>query len=237
MIQRLSVFWLHHMYPRLASLIATIGIVGLATCLLILFLLSKLFEEVLEREAFTFDTSWLLWLHKHANPSLDAVMLTVTQLGNPNFVVTIVVITLAILWWQRFRQEAKVFAIACLGALILNTGLKLFFSKVRPQLWPSLISETSFSFPSGHALGSLVLYGFLAYLLATHYPKFSKIIWILAITLIAAIGLSRLYLGVHWPTDIIAGYEVGFLWLMMCITMLKLQKLRRLNIFNSCNSR
>lgn len=101
MIRRISIFWLHHVYPRLAPLIATIGIVGLAICLLILFLLKKLFEEVLEREAFAFDTSWLLWLHKYANPSFDTVMLTVTQLGNPNFIVTIVVITLAILWWRR----------------------------------------------------------------------------------------------------------------------------------------
>ncbi len=225
MIRKIYIFWLRHVYSRLAPLIATIGIVGLATCLLVLFLLAKLFEEVLEREAFAFDTSWLLWLHKYANPSLDAVMLTITQLGNPSFVVLIVVVTLAILW-RRSRQEAKIFALACLGALILNTGLKLFFSKPRPQLWRLLISEKSFSFPSGHALGSLVLYGFLAYLLATHYPKYAKIIYSLAVVAIAAIGLSRLYLGVHWPTDVIAGYGVGFLWLMICIIMLKLQALR-----------
>lgn len=225
MIRKISIFWLRHVYSRLAPLIATIGIVGLATCLLVLFLLAKLFEEVLEREAFAFDTSWLLWLHKHANPSLDAVMLTITQLGNPSFVVFIVVVSLAILW-RRSRQEARVFAITCLGALILNTGLKLFFSKPRPQLWTLLISEKSFSFPSGHALGSLVLYGILAYLLTTHYPKYAKIIYSLAVVAIAAIGLSRLYLGVHWPTDVIAGYGVGFLWLTICITMLKLQELR-----------
>ena len=75
-------------------------------------------------------------------------------------------------------------------------------------------------------MGSLVLYGFLTYLLATYYPKLSKVIYSLAVILIAAIGLSRLYLGVHWPTDVIAGYGVGFLWLTTCITMLKLQKLK-----------
>ena len=169
MLRQISNFWLLHIHPRLTSLIATIGIIGLASCLLILFVLAKLAEEVLEGDTFAFDT--------------------------------------------------------CLGGLILNTGLKLFFSKPRPELWHRLISEKSFSFPSGHALGSMVLYGFIAYELATHYPHLAKVIYSLTVILIAAIGISRLYLGVHWPTDIIAGYGVGFLWLMICITMLKLQRL------------
>ncbi|MEH2415316.1 phosphatase PAP2 family protein [Nostoc sp.] len=226
MLRQISNFWLRHIHPRLAPLIATIGIVGLASSLLILFVLAKLAEEVLEREAFAFDTNFLLWLHQFANPNLDNLMLFVTNLGNPSTVVIVAGITVLLLWWRRYREEAKIFLIACLGALILNTGLKLFFSKPRPELWHRLISETSFSFPSGHALGSMVLYGFIAYELATHYPHFAKVIYSLAVILIAAIGISRLYLGVHWPTDIIAGYGVGFLWLMICITMLKLQKLR-----------
>jgi membrane-associated phospholipid phosphatase len=216
---------LRRVHRRIAPLIAVIGIFGLPTCLLILFVLAKLFKEVLEREAFNFDKSWLLWIHQFANPSLDSVMLTITQLGDPIFVSIVVAVSLAILWWRRYLQEVKIFVIACLGGFILNTGLKLFFSKPRPQLWDRLISETSFSFPSGHALGSLVVYGLLAYLLANHYPKFSTVIYSFAVILIAAIGLSRLYLGVHWPTDIIAGYGVGFLWLMMCIAMLRLQNM------------
>lgn len=227
MLRKILHFWLRHIHPRIAPLITTIGIFGLASCLLILFVLAQLFEEVLEREAFEFDTHFLLWLHQFANPSLDKVMLAITHLGNPNVVVIVVVVSLAILQWQRYFQEARIFAIACLGAFILNTGLKLVFTKPRPELWPQLISEESFSFPSGHALGSLVLYGMLAYLLATHYPRFSQFIYSVAVVAIALIGISRLYLGVHWPTDIIAGYGVGFLWLMLCITMLKLQKLRQ----------
>ncbi len=227
MFRKISAFWLRNINPHVATLIATIGLAGLTTCLIILTVLAWLFQEILEREAFRFDTSGLLLLHQLANPSLDAVMLTITRLGDPNVVVIIVIVSLAILWWRRQQQEAKIFVIACLGAFILNTGLKLVFSKVRPQLWPHLIPETSFSFPSGHALGSLVLYGLLAYLLATNYPKAAKLIYVFAAFLIIAIGISRLYLGVHWPTDILAGYGVGFLWMIMCITMLKLQKQRQ----------
>ncbi|NMG20140.1 phosphatase PAP2 family protein [Brasilonema bromeliae] len=226
MLRKISTFWLRHIHPHLAPLIATIGTVGLISCLLILFVLAKLAEEVLEREAFAFDTNFLLWLHQFANPTLDNLMLFITHLGNPNIVVIVAGVTLLLLWWRRYREEAKAFVLACLGAFILNTGLKLFFSKPRPELWHRLISEKSFSFPSGHALGSMVLYGFIAYLLAIHYPKLSRVIYSFAAIFIAAIGISRLYLGVHWPTDIIAGYGVGFLWLMICITMLKLQILR-----------
>lgn len=227
MLRKISQFWLRKINPHLTTLIATIGVVGLASCLLILFVLAWLFEEVLEKEAFAFDKSLLYWLHSQANPSLDAVMLTITRLGDPSIVVIIVGVTLGILWWRHNRQEAKIFVLACLGALILNTGLKLFFAKSRPQLWTRLIPETSFSFPSGHALGAFVLYGFLAYLLATYYPKFSQFIYSIAVVIIAVIGLSRMYLGVHWPTDIIAGYGIGFLWLMLCIVMLKLQKVKQ----------
>ncbi len=230
MLRQISNFWLRYIHPRLVTLIATIGIVGIFSCLLILFVVAKLAEEVLDRESFAFDKTFLLWLHQFANPNLDNLMLFITNLGNPTTVVIVALVTLFLLWWQRYREEAKIFVLACLGGLILNSGLKLFFSKPRPKLWHSLISETSFSFPSGHALGSMVLYGFIAYLLAIHYPRFSAIIYVLAVIIIAAIGISRLYLGVHWPTDIIAGYGVGFLWLMICITMLKLQKLRQRQI-------
>ncbi len=226
MLHKLS-FWLQNIYPRIAPLIATVGTVGLATCLLIVFILSQLFEEVLDREAFAFDTTLLLWLHQFSNPILDRVMLTITTLGNPRVVVPVAAVSLVILWLQRYKQEAKIFAIACLGGVILNTGMKLAFSKARPELWHRLITEKSFSFPSGHALGSIVLYGFLAYLLAVAYPKLAWIIYILAVVAIIAIGLSRLYLGVHWPTDVIAGYGIGFLWLRMCILMLQLQLMQR----------
>jgi undecaprenyl-diphosphatase len=224
MIHFLLTFWQQKINPHISSLIATISVGGLALCLFILFVVAKLSDEVLEKEFFTFDKSFLLWLHQFANPTLDLIMLKITQLGNPSFVIILVVITLGLLYWKHCYQEAKIFLLASLGALILTTQMKLFFSKPRPQLWTHLIKETSFSFPSGHAIGSVVLYGLIAYLLSNYYPKFSGLIYFFAVMTIILIGLSRLYLGVHWPTDIIAGYGVGFLWLMFCITLFKLRK-------------
>ncbi|MGA7952578.1 MAG: phosphatase PAP2 family protein [Gloeobacterales cyanobacterium] len=222
-MKRLIRFWTRHISPYLASLMAALGTVGLAVCMVILLGLSKLFQEVWEKEAFSLDTTLLLQIHHWANPVLDRVMLGLTQLGNPGFIVGVVIGSLSWLWWKQKRTAAQLFAIACLGALALNTGLKLFFAKPRPTLWAYLITEKTFSFPSGHALGSMVIYGFLAYLLASYLPRFSLLIYTATGGLIAAIGLSRLYLGVHWPSDVLAGYAVGFLWLITCITLLKLQ--------------
>jgi membrane-associated phospholipid phosphatase len=222
-MKQLIHFWTRHISPYLASLMATIGTVSLVVCMVLLLGLSKLFQEVWEKEAFSLDTTLLLQIHQRANPGLDRVMLELTQLGNPGFIVGVVIGSLGWLWWKQKHTEAQLFVIASLGALILNVGLKLFFAKPRPTLWTYLITEKSFSFPSGHALGAMVIYGFLAYLLASQFPKFSRPIYTATVGLIAAIGLSRLYLGVHWPTDVLAGYAVGFLWLMTCITLLKLQ--------------
>lgn len=213
-------------YPRISSLIAAVSFFGIVSCLLIIYVLSELSEEVLEREAFAFDRTILLWIHDFADPTLDRIMVGITRLGDPITVATVAAVTMIVLWWRSYRQEAKIFFLNCLGGVILSDGLKLAFSKSRPQLWDSSISETTYSYPSGHALGSMILYGFIAYLLANHYPQFSKVVYVLASILIAAIGFSRLYLGVHWPTDVIAGYGVGFLWISFCITMLNLLKLK-----------
>ncbi len=226
MLRKILSFWLKHINPRLNTLITTVGTLGLISCFITLIILFWLFKGVLKRETFNFDQSFLLALHHDENPALDQFMLLITQLGNPQIMIPVFVFSLGILWWKNKLLEAKVFAIGCLGATFLNLELKVIFERVRPALWKQLITETSFSFPSGHALGSLFLYGFLAYLLAQNYPRFTPIIYTLATLLIMTIGFSRLYLGVHWPSDVLAGYSISIIWLTTCITMLKLQQLR-----------
>jgi len=216
--------WRKRIYPKVEPFIATVGLFWLAVCFLLTYLLAKLSDNVLEREAFAFDKSILLWIHQFTNPVLDRVVLGITQMGNPKVVVPITLTVFVWLWWRKHRLEAKFFALDAFGGAVLSAGLKLAFSKPRPQLWPQLITETTYSYPSGHALGSMVLYGFLAYLLSSFFPTYLRPIYAGAIALIIAIGLSRLYLGVHWPTDIIGGYVIGFLWLFTCITLLRFQQ-------------
>jgi membrane-associated phospholipid phosphatase len=197
---------------------------GLILCLLLLTLLARLCSEVWEKESWRFDASLLLWLHGWASPGLDRLMLALTRLGDPQVVLPVVLASLGcFLWWRR-RAEALMLLVSCAGALVLNQGMKLLFARARPELWPPLIRETSYGFPSGHALGSLVLYGYLAVVLAQRFPRQARWIHGFAIALILLIGLSRLYLGVHYPTDIVAGYATGGLWLVLCLQAL--QRLR-----------
>lgn len=180
LLQRIVRFWRSRINPKIAPLITTVGIVGLITCLLIIYLVAQISDEVLEREAFAFDKTILLWIHSFANPTLDRIMLLVTSLNNPDLVSIIAGVALILLLWKRCYSEAKIFAIDCAGGVILSYGLKSVFGKVRPDLWQSSIKEISFSYPSGHALGSTVLYGFLAYLFATRFPQFLKVLLLLS---------------------------------------------------------
>jgi membrane-associated phospholipid phosphatase len=187
--------------------------------LVILGVVAWLSTEVWEKEAFSFDRSFLLWLHQFANPQLDRVMLFFTSLGDPPTVVTIFLMTIVWLVLKRHYTDGIRFAIACAGGIVINQEMKLFFAKPRPELWPRLITDMTFSFPSGHAVGSMIIYGFMAHILAKELQQYKLYIYAIAITIIIATGLSRLYLGVHYPTDIIAGYGVGILWLTTCLKL------------------
>ncbi len=118
---------------------------------------------------------------------------------------------------KRRYSDGIRFTIVCVGGVLIDRVMKLFFAKPRPELWHRLITKTSFSFPSGHAVGSMVVYGFIAYILAKEMQQHKYIVYAAASLLIIAIGLTRLYLGVHYPTNIIVGYGIGFLWLVTCL--------------------
>ncbi|MGB3199925.1 MAG: phosphatase PAP2 family protein [Nodosilinea sp.] len=217
---------MHAVHPRLISFVATVGVTWLGVCLLLLFGLANLAEDVLEQEAFAVDETILLWINGFANPALDQIMLTTTHLGDPEIVVPLTCIGVIWLWWRWRWRVAAIFAITCIGGAVLSTGFKLFFGKARPELWSQLITETSYSFPSGHALGAMVLYGFSAYLMAQRFQLQKGWVYGIAVVLIGSIGFSRIYLGVHWPTDVVAGYSIGFLWLSLCIGLFQLETRR-----------
>ncbi|MEN8446814.1 MAG: phosphatase PAP2 family protein [Cyanobacteria bacterium J06555_13] len=190
----------------------------------ILIVLVGLSSAVLLEHTFAFDPTVLNAVNQLHSPPLDRMMLFFTWLGNPQWTVPLALAVFASLWFRTHQRQATIFALDCFGGAVLSTCLKIFFGKIRPALWESPIVETTFSYPSGHALGAVVLYGFLAYLLAIRLPGYRGIIYIGAIALCLAIGFSRLYLGVHWPTDLIGGYIIGFLWTSLCINLLEAKR-------------
>lgn len=226
-LNHLANLWMQKINPRLTSFVAFFGVFWLGVCVLTIYILAELSDEVLEQEAFALDKAILLAIHQLAHPVLDTIMIGITRLGDPTTVVPLGAIVFMLLLWKRHYLEAKFFALDTLGGAVLTYFLKLAFSKQRPQLWESPITEVTFSYPSGHALGSVVLYGFLAYLVATLYPRYARLAYSIGFLLIVLIGFSRLYLGVHWPTDIVGGYAIGILWITICISLLRLQKLKQ----------
>lgn len=171
--------------------------------------------------AYGLDTRILLAIKALHTPLLDRLFLGITFLGEP---VTLLLICLglrSLLLYYNRRKEATTLSIAFFGAAGLNYLLKLLFGRARPALWDWIIHVGHYSFPSGHAMVSMVTYGFIGYTLAQQFPQRRLQIFALTAVLIVAIGFSRLYLGVHWPSDVAAGYAVGLVWLVVCILGLK----------------
>ena len=168
-----------------------------------------------------FDDAFIWLVRYYANPVLDKFMLFITDIGFGKGYAIIVGTTFAMLAYKKRWHDVSALAICLAGAGLLSVFLKNSFQRIRPDSF-FLVQETSFSFPSGHALATMCFYGMLAFFLmreAKSWPV-RLLIATLAVILSLIIGLSRIYLGVHYPTDVVAGYAVGFMWLLFCISLL-----------------
>lgn len=123
------------------------------------------------------------------------------------------------LFLLRRRERALLtgFLTALVGAALTGYALKELVGRVRPGGLMPAIAETGFSFPSGHAVASMAFYGFIAFVLSRYYPEHKRTVLVLAAVIIFLIGFSRLYLGVHFLSDVLAGYVVGGFWLILGI--------------------
>jgi membrane-associated phospholipid phosphatase len=166
---------------------------------------------------YSLDKSILLAIQKLHTPLLDRMILGITFLGDPIVLLLICSGLIVGSPYYKSYREATTLSIAAVGAIALNCWLKMLFGRARPALWNRIINVGQHSFPSGHAMVSIVIYGFIGYILAKQFPQWRRQIFALTFILIVAIGFSRLYLGVHWPTDVAAGYASGLVWLSACI--------------------
>lgn len=225
--RRILTFWRRNVGSRIAPLLNTVRFVGLVTAAIALWGFAELAETVMHDQTQAFDTTVLLAIEKLQAPWLTPIMVFITSIGDPTVLLVVGTLMSVVLLFRHRRSEAMTIALGGFGALGLNLLLKRLFERSRPELWSRTVEVKFYSFPSGHAMLSIVMYGLLGYLLSTRYPKHRNLIILTISVLIALIGFSRLYLGVHWFTDVIAGYAAGFVWLITCVLSLEIWRHRK----------
>jgi membrane-associated phospholipid phosphatase len=165
------------------------------------------------------------WLHGRATEPLTDIFRAITTLGNFVTLVVVAVIAVAVFWRRKERTDAIFVASAFVGAQVLSSGMKLGFQRERPFFPDPLATESTFSFPSGHALVSLAVYGSIALVLGRRLRRRSDRFLLFAATglLVVAVGFSRIYLGVHFLSDVLAGFSAGAAWLALLYLALEVQ--------------
>ena len=187
---------------------------------LALILFVWLAREVTRGDAMRLDTPIRNAVHARSSPPLTATLRGVSLIGSE---VCLVPLGVILVWWlvaAKRRRAAVVFAVAALGAEALDQIMKLLFNRPRPEPFFGLASPITHSFPSGHAMVSCCFFGVLAAILAAREPSRMKRtgIFAAAALLVAVMGFSRVYLGFHYPTDVLAGYAAAVVWLAVVRT-------------------
>ncbi len=190
------------------------GVLGLAAAVLAMFFFGWLAGEMLEGDTLEFDLRVREATYAVASPGLTRALILVSRLGGPMVLSTFGAALTAIFMWRRWWRGAILLPVAMLGAGVLDVALKLAFRRVRPTAFFDYPLPGSYSFPSGHALFAFCFFAMGAALLAPRlrYLALRRLVWATAVIFVVAIGFSRIYLGVHYPSDVLAGYTVGLIW-------------------------
>jgi undecaprenyl-diphosphatase len=206
-------YLLTNLFPSL-GLLLSLGLVAAAGALLLFYGLA---EEVYEGDTRRFDESALEFINRFAAPWLTSFMRAVTYLGSVTFLTGAGVCAVLAFILARWRHAIITFLVTMAGAALLNVLLKLMFRRERPEPFFDMPLPESYSFPSGHALLSFCFYGVITAVVTSHIEGTGRrtFVWASAALLIALIGLSRVYLGVHYPSDVAAGYAAGFVWVVI----------------------
>lgn len=176
-------------------------------------------EEILEGEPLPGDNAILRWIYQLASPELTDAMLAVTATGGFIAVPVLMVIFAAGFWYYHRRAKAVILLVTITTLAAMNLVLKLLFERPRPDLRPELVDTSTFAFPSGHAMLSSALAFTLVALL--WHSRWRWLVVMFAAVYVSAVGFSRLYLGVHYPTDVIAGWCISGAWVVLVLAVLR----------------
>jgi undecaprenyl-diphosphatase len=188
---------------------------GLAFSAFVIWAFTELVDVVVEGESRAFDRAALLWIHSTFPGWLDGPMRVITALGYFWFVLALLAVVVLLFYRKGWKLSAILLLVSTAGSAVLTTVLKSVFQRARPELFDSGYHASFYSFPSGHATVAVGFYGMLTLVLAYRLRGAAR--WaavVSGIIVVLLIGFSRLYLGVHYPTDIVAGYLAALLWLV-----------------------
>lgn len=185
---------------------------GLLVCGIIapLLVFASLAEDVVEKEKFSLDLAALQFIHGSSSAFMDRLMAASTEAGSGLALAIGCAIVVLLLLRQRERIAALYVLISLPGAAILNQLCKHIFARARPDLWISALPETSFSFPSGHAMNSMAFC--TALIVISWSSRWRGLVLVCSAVFVLLVGLSRLYWGVHYPSDIVAGWACAIAW-------------------------
>lgn len=192
---------------------AVVGALALAATLLFL----ELAEDIWLKEGFAWDAPVMLAIHKLSTPWLDWLMEAVSGTAGRWITAPLTAAAVYFLWRREWLISAVVL-VGYGGAMGFNSLLKLLFARPRPSVFPPLVVESSFSFPSGHTMSAVAFYGLLSLLLwrrGKPLPAAAAGLWV------PLVALSRVYLGVHFPSDVLASLAVGTVYLIVLLMILR----------------
>ena len=213
---------------RLVEYLGLSLLLGMVAAIAMLIFLGWLTDEVLEGDARRFDDATRDAVHTLASPALTTIMHGLSFIGSSLFLTLATVAVIVIFALRKWGREARLFALTMIGASVLNITLKLAFRRTRPVPFFDLTAPSSYSFPSGHSLASCCFFAGLAAILSGRVKsrRARMLIWIAATVMFLLIGLSRIYLGVHYTTDVIAGFTAALIWIVV-VRLVELQLARR----------
>ena len=177
-------------------------------------------EDVVNGDPLTVvDQQLAQWFHDHATPAFTRAMLLVSNLNDVLAVCVLTALTAAILAWRKAWSWLLVLALTVPGGMLLNVLMKLAFHRARPVFDHPLVVLTSYSFPSGHVAGATLFYGFLAALFILRPRSWGQraMAVLAALALVATVALSRMYLGAHYLSDVLAAFAEASAWLTLCV--------------------
>jgi undecaprenyl-diphosphatase len=208
------------------TLIGALGIflvAGLFVAVMGLVAFLVLASHVQSGQTQAFDDAVIRWMGAHHTNGLDAIMIEVTALGTGTVVLMIVAVSGLFLVLTSHKYSAILLLASAAGGIVLNGVLKIGFNRPRPAIFLPEVHTVSSSFPSGHAMSAAIVYSTVAYLAARlHKRRWAR--WLVmsaAFIVIALIAVSRLYLGVHYPSDVVAGLAIGLAWAGFCMATLE----------------